>query len=110
MTQKFKEKRKAQRIAIDMTVEVCVSSHEQFMKEHSTNISRNGMFIRTQRTFSLGSILHLRFLIEPNAILIEGLARIVHLSDNKNTGIGVEFIELTDESKALIEKIVKKRK
>jgi uncharacterized protein (TIGR02266 family) len=93
-------------------------SLEEFIGEHSSDLSMGGLFLRTESLREVGSLVYLQFSLITGETLIEGLGRVVHVSPPANSprnsearavGIGIEFVNLDEGSLALIEEIVVQR-
>lgn len=93
---------------VDINLEF--DSLEHLLTEYLTNISRSGAFIRTRDPWPVGTRLRLRFTVmAEDPEILEGVAEVVRVSE-KPRGMGVEFVELTDESTRLIDRVVAKRR
>lgn len=88
-------------------------SVEQFIAEYVTNISRSGVFIRSDDPLPVGTRVNLRFSVILDELeIIEGVGEVVRVvsgSDGEAGGMGVVFVELTQVSKELIERILVRR-
>lgn len=89
------------------------ASVEQFIAEYVTNISRSGVFIRSDDPLPVGTRVNLRFSVILDELeIIEGVGevvRVVAASDGQQAGMGVVFVELTQISKELIERVLVRR-
>ena len=84
-------------------------SVQQFLSAYAGDISETGMFIRTSEQHQIGETITLRFEAGKERI-VQGTARIVRLVEaaaGGESGIGVEFVELDDVSRKLVEMIVR---
>lgn len=99
------------RAPLSLVVQFRLTDMEQFMREIAVNISMGGMFIRTQTPHPEGARIYLQFQLEDGSKLIEGLARVVHVNgpDHEVPGMGVEFVNLDQDSRRLIKSIVDER-
>jgi uncharacterized protein (TIGR02266 family) len=99
------------RTPLSMLVQFRLDDYNQFMREVAVNISEGGMFIRSQEPRDEGSMLYLQFRLKDGDILLEGLGKVVHKNpiDHPNPGMGVEFVNLDDDSRRLIKNIVRER-
>jgi uncharacterized protein (TIGR02266 family) len=89
---------------LDINVEF--ESIERFINEYVSNISKSGAFIRTRDPWPVGTRLRLRFTImAEDPEILEGLGEVVRVSERPR-GMGVAFVELTDHSRSLIEKLL----
>ncbi len=89
------------------------ASVEQFIAEYVTNISRSGVFIRSDDPLPIGTRVNLRFSVILDELeIIEGVGEVVRVvapSQGEGGGMGVVFVELTQVSKELIERILVRR-
>jgi uncharacterized protein (TIGR02266 family) len=89
---------------IDINVEF--DSIDRFINEYVSNISRSGAFIRTRDPWPVGTRLRLRFTImAEDPEILEGVGEVVRVSDRPR-GMGVAFVELTEHSQQLIDKLL----
>ena len=94
--------RQEQRVTINKEFD----SFDQFIQEYVTNISRSGVFIKTNEPLPIGTIVNLRFTVIMEAIeTIEGEGEVVRV-DADPPGMGVVFRKLASYSEALIEKLL----
>jgi uncharacterized protein (TIGR02266 family) len=103
-----KDKRGGDRLTINKEFE----SFEAFVQEYVTNISRTGVFIKSQSAPAVGTLVNLRFTVIMEDIeTIEGIGEVVRVEKDANgiTGMGVVFRELSAYSKDLIEKLLVRR-
>ncbi|MDX2023171.1 MAG: PilZ domain-containing protein [Deltaproteobacteria bacterium] len=92
---------------VDINVEF--DSLSKLLSEYLTNLSRTGAFIQTREPWPVGTRLRLRFtVLADDPEILEGSAEVVRVSETP-PGMGVAFLELTESSKALIDKILKRR-
>ena len=89
------------------------SSVEQFINEYVNNISRTGVFIRSDDPLPVGTKVALKFtVIVDDLETIEGVGevvRVVPAAPGVQPGMGVAFTELTKYSKHLVERIMVRR-
>ncbi len=99
------DKRGEERVTINKEFE----SFDAFIQEYVTNISRTGVFIRSQTPLAIGTSVNLRFTIIMDDIeTIEGLGEVVRIEKDPS-GMGVVFRELSTYSKGLIDKLLTQR-
>jgi uncharacterized protein (TIGR02266 family) len=92
---------------VDINVEF--DSIDRFINEYVSNISKSGAFIRTRDPWPVGTRLRLRFTImADDPEILEGIGEVVRVSERPR-GMGVAFVELTDHSQKLIEKLLTRR-
>jgi uncharacterized protein (TIGR02266 family) len=99
------------RVSARKTINHEFASVDAFIAEYVTNISRSGVFIRSDEPLPIGTRVNLRFtVIHDELETIEGLGEVVRTVDKgRNKGMGVVFVELNEVSKALIERILVRR-
>lgn len=94
--------RKNERVTINKDFE----SFDQFMSEYVTNVSRSGVFIKSQEPLPVGSEVNLRFTIVLDDVeVIEGVGEVVRVETDP-PGMGVVFRELGSYSSRLIEHLL----
>jgi hypothetical protein len=96
------DKRAGERVTINKEFE----SFDAFIQEYVTNISRTGVFIKSQTPLTVGTRVNLRFTVIMDEIeTIEGVGEVVRVVTDPS-GMGVVFRELSTYSKGLIEKLL----
>jgi uncharacterized protein (TIGR02266 family) len=89
------------------------TSVDQFIAEYVMNISRSGVFIKSEDPLPIGTHVNLRFSVILDELeIIEGIGEVVRLVDpgpDRVGGMGVVFVEMTQVSKELIERILVRR-
>ena len=89
------------------------SSVEEFKTEYVHDVSRGGVFIRSDSPLPPGTRVTLRCtVLQEELETIEGVGevmRVVPPGGPAIAGMGVAFVELTSESRELIEKILVRR-
>ncbi len=81
--------RQAPRFNVNLQVEF--DTEADFAREHTINISKGGVFVRTTQRLGLNSELGLRIKL-PNGQMIQTPARVVHVVDHpQNGGVGLAF-------------------
>ena len=99
------------RISARKTINHEFATVDQFIDEYVINISRSGVFIRSDEPLPVGTRVNLRFtVIQDELETIEGLGEVVRTVERgKDKGMGVVFVELSQVSKELIERILVRR-
>ena len=96
------DKRLGERVTINKEFE----SFDAFIQEYVTNISRTGVFIKSQQPLPIGTRVNLRFTVIMSDIeTIEGVGEVVRVEKDP-PGMGVVFRELSAYSNDLIEKLL----
>lgn len=86
----------------------------EFISEYVINLSRSGVFIRSEDPLPIGTRVNLRFTVIADELeIIEGVGEVVRTvpagTSDGVAGMGVVFVELSQISKQLIEKILVRR-
>jgi uncharacterized protein (TIGR02266 family) len=98
------ERRRHPRAPVDFEVSLRFPSVQQFLAACAGDVSESGMFIRTDGTqHRVGDVVTLQ-LNAAHERIVHGKARVVR---TEASGIGVEFIDLDETSRKLIEMIVR---
>ena len=85
------------------------ASIDQFVDQYISNVSGSGAFIKAHEPWPVGTVLNLRLtVLADDPEILEGMAKVVRVNENPK-GMGVEFLELTDSSKALLKKLVARK-
>ena len=105
------EKRRYPRAPLNLLVQYRFDSMEAFLSEVASDISVGGMFIRTEEPREEGALVYLQFWLADGTKLIEGLGRVVRVNrpgdPDRTPGMGIEFVNLDEESTDLIHDIVR---
>src|SRR5580700_3952102 len=89
-----------------VTINKEFESFDAFIQEYVTNISRTGVFIKSQTPLAIGTRVNLRFTVIMDDIeTIEGVGEVVRV-ETSPPGMGVVFRELSTYSKGLIDKLL----
>jgi uncharacterized protein (TIGR02266 family) len=106
-------RRQHERTPISILVQFRSDSFDAFIAEYSLNISMGGIFIKTSHPHELGSLVYLQFSLKDGSRLIEGMGRVVrvnHVQTAEQTqGMGIEFLNFDEASKALVREICTSR-
>jgi uncharacterized protein (TIGR02266 family) len=90
------------------------SSVDEFIMEYVCNLSRSGVFIKSDDPLPVGTQVNLSFtVIFEDLVTIEGVGEVVRRVEpgvpGQVPGMGVVFVELTQVSRELIERILVRR-
>lgn len=87
------------------------NSIDDFIAEYVTDISRGGVFIRSKQPLPVGTKVNLKFsVILDDFHTVQGEGEVVRVvDDGEHVGMGVTFLELTPESREIIEELVRRR-
>ena len=96
------DQRDSDRVTINKEFE----SFDAFIQEYVTNISRNGVFIKSKNPLEIGTKVNLKFTVIMDDIeSIEGVGEVVRVQQDPS-GMGVVFRELSQYSRNLIERLL----
>jgi uncharacterized protein (TIGR02266 family) len=100
------DKRSEERLTINKEFE----SFDAFIQEYVTNISKTGVFVRTQTPLPIGTKVNLHFSVIMDDIeTIEGVGEVVRV-ESSPAGMGVVFVELSHYSRDLLDKMLTRQK
>ena len=92
-----------------VTINKEFESFDAFIQEYVTNISKTGVFVRTQSPLPIGTKVNLCFSVITDTVeTIEGVGEVVRVETNPS-GMGVVFRELSSYSRELLEKLLVRR-
>ena len=102
------------RIETRQTVNLDFASVDEFINEYVSNISRSGVFIKSDDPLPVGTRVTLKFtVIMDDLETIEGVGEVVRTINKApgvQAGMGVVFISLTGYSRQLVERILVRRR
>ena len=108
------DERREKRVQASLRVRYKSATVTEFIEKHSHDISPGGVFIRSQKPLSKGSLLKIDFRLEDDSAVIQGVGRVVWTRDEstegKPAGMGIKFIRLDENSKDNIQKIISMQK
>jgi uncharacterized protein (TIGR02266 family) len=97
------DKRDAERVTINREFD----SFDAFIQEYVTNISKTGVFIKTDKPLPIGTRVNLHFSVIMGEIeTLQGVGEVVRI---EQPGMGVAFRELSPDSEALVDRLMKER-
>jgi uncharacterized protein (TIGR02266 family) len=94
----------------DLKIPVDYSSVDSFFSEMATNINEGGMFLETDAPAELDQLVKVAFRLPGLSAPIEVEARVAWLSRGEGgaaAGIGLQFLELSDEARETINRLVR---
>jgi len=109
------EKRKAPRAQIRARVDFEVRSKDTFLFEYTTDMSRDGIFLSTRNPLPVGARIQMKFQAPQGGRVIEVEGKVVWINpyrpggENINPGMGIQFLNLSEEDKEAITKLVRKK-
>ncbi len=109
MDSKSKEELEALRREVRLQVNHEFASMEAFITEYVADLSRSGVFVRSDDPLPVGTRVALKFSVVTEEIeTLEGIGEVVRVvgpGGDRPAGMGVVFRDLTDYSQALIERL-----
>ncbi|HXX68250.1 MAG TPA: TIGR02266 family protein [Polyangiaceae bacterium] len=113
MTQDTRKDRRVK--IVSLNVRYKSATVDEFIDNHALDVSRGGIYIKTNNPFSPGTLLKFEIRLVSDQAVITGVGRVVwkreavHGSQERPPGMGVKFIKVDDPSRALIDKLVNTR-
>ncbi len=105
------DRRGAERVPVTWSVDC--ETDDTFLYANITNISEMGIFVATREPLEVGTQLTLRFAPpgarEPFVLLgqVQWINPVKMLSENRNPGMGVSFLNLTPEDRERIVDVIR---
>ncbi|MFO0671742.1 MAG: TIGR02266 family protein [Polyangiaceae bacterium] len=97
---------------VSLNVRYKSATVDEFIDNHSHDVSRGGLFIKTSTPFAQGTLLKFEIRLSSDQPVIAGVGRVVwkrepsQAAGERPAGMGVKFIKIDDRSRALIERLV----
>jgi uncharacterized protein (TIGR02266 family) len=113
MTQDTRKDRRAK--IVSLNVRYKSATVDEFIDNHSHDVSKGGLFIKTASPFPPGTLLKFEIRIAGDKAVIAGVGRVVWKRETLQAGpeapagMGVKFIKIDDASRAVIDKLVLSR-
>ncbi len=108
--------RKDKRAPVSLKVRFKSATVDEFIEQYSVDISTGGLFIKTKSPMPIGTLLKFEFQLKDESRLIHGVGRVVWRRDEEQAkgsdipaGMGIKFIKMDPESRALVDKIIASR-
>lgn len=107
-----KERRKFPRVSLEADVRVKISKDSLRLDGRIRDLSENGVFIVTEQTRPIGTGIELTLILTEGAMTAKTKGIIVHEvkkdegTDEKPAGIGVMFLEISEEAVSSIRTLV----
>lgn len=103
------ERREFTRVPVaDRQIHVQFDCERQFAKQYLENISLGGVFVRTEEKYPMGALVPVSFKVpEPSGmgeLRFDFVGKVCRVTDS---GVGLEFTNLTSESRSELERYVK---
>ena len=108
--------RKDKRAPVSLKVRFKSATVDEFVEHYSRDISHGGLFIKSKQPMAIGTLLKFELQLKDESKLIQGVGRVVWKRDASDTatdenpaGMGIKFIKMDPESRAIVEKMVDQR-
>ncbi|MFQ5698345.1 MAG: TIGR02266 family protein [Myxococcota bacterium] len=101
------DRRRSERVALKIPVDY--SSVDSFFSEFSANINEGGIFVRSERSVPLGSVVQLQFKLPGRERPLQMKGRVAWTESDaaEDNGIGIEFLDLSPEVREEINEVVR---
>lgn len=108
------ENRKHTRVPFKTSVYLEFENFSGFVTEYSHNLSEGGLFILSNSPLPVGSIVSFEFKLKDQFHLVQGMGEVMWTQttpdDQRPCGMGIEFRELSSQSRTLIASVVEQIK
>jgi uncharacterized protein (TIGR02266 family) len=105
------ELRKDRRAPASLKVKYKSATVDDFIEQFGADVSRGGIFIKTKKPLDTGALLKFEFQLQGGSAVIHGVGRVAWRRAEERArpdlpaGMGIKFIKLDDQSRAVIERI-----
>ncbi|MGB8930907.1 MAG: TIGR02266 family protein, partial [Anaeromyxobacteraceae bacterium] len=110
------DKRGGDRTPVGLLVRLSYGSVDEFVDRFATNLSRGGVFIRTRSPKPAGTQLAFELKLANGETVVKGLGTVLwsraedpHATPPIAPGMGVQFTDLDEPSRAIIERVMEHR-
>jgi uncharacterized protein (TIGR02266 family) len=107
--------RKDRRTLLSLKIRYKSATLKDFIERYSMDISGGGVFIKAKKPLAVGTLLKFEFVLQDQSSLIHGVGRVawrreeVEATENNPAGMGIKFIKMDPESRAVVQRIVDER-
>ena len=106
----YQSQRRFHRARIPLLVQYRFSPSEPYTTDYSADLSRGGMFIRTNEPYPIGTVMDLQFVSRDGQRVIQGRGRIVRVIKNDaESGQAIEFIGFSGDDADYLSQLVKQQ-
>ncbi|MDB4943369.1 MAG: Transcriptional regulatory protein algP, partial [Labilithrix sp.] len=97
---------------VSLNVRYKSATVDEFIENHSHDVSKGGLFVKTPTPFPPGTLLKFEIRLAGDKSVISGVGRVVWKREStqagaeKPAGMGVKFIKIDDASRAIIDRLV----
>src|SRR5512138_1016742 len=110
------DKRSGERMPIGLAVRLSYGTVDEFVDKFAVNISRGGIFVRTREPRPVGTRLAFELRLTTGEVALKGVGVVRWVQAESATaspptapGMGVQFTELDEASRALVERMVMRK-
>src|SRR5262245_4317444 len=110
------DKRAERRVPVALRIRLRYQALDQFISKFAINISRGGLFLSSRNPKPIGTRLQFEIRLADDTPVIEGSGEVRWIREydrnepNQPHGMGIRFLEVKPESRALIERIIQHRR
>ncbi len=97
---------------VSLNVRYKSATVDEFIENHSHDVSKGGLFVKTPTPFPPGTLLKFEIRLAGDKSVISGVGRVVwkrepfQAGSEKPAGMGVKFIKIDDSSRAIIDRLI----
>lgn len=102
------EQRRTHRTGV--TVRIDYATVDELFSEFTRDINEGGLFIETEKPHQQGTEVSMQFRLPGSSDVLQTIGRVVRVSSggtDSPPGMGIEFDELTDDDRVVIDRIVR---
>lgn len=99
--------------SVNLVVRYKSATVDEFIENHSHDVSRGGIFVKTNAPQPPGTLLKFEIRIAADKAVIAGVGRVVWkrdaqsgASEERPSGMGIKFIKIDENSRAVIETLI----
>src|SRR5688500_10474755 len=98
---------------VSLNVRYKSATVDEFIENHSHDVSKGGIFVKTPTPFPPGTLLKFEIRLAGDTSVIAGVGRVVWKREptsagpEKPAGMGVKFIKIDDASRLIIDRLTK---
>src|SRR5579862_9571798 len=110
MTQDTRKDKRAK--VVSLNVRYKSATVDEFIENHSHDVSKGGIFVKTATPFAPGTLLKFEIRLAGDKSVISGVGRVVwkreasSAGEGRPAGMGVKFIKIDDASRAIIDRLI----
>ena len=110
------DKRANRRVPVALRIRLRYQQVDQFISKFAVNVSRGGMFLSSRNPKPIGTRLQFEMRLADDSPVIEGSGEVRWIREydrdrpNEPYGMGIQFTQLSPESRVLIERIIEHRR